>query len=524
MSKQAPDATPKPAQKPLDPVEERQRQAAARTQERKAAQADARAKRQAQQKAGAKAAANPGAKTAAPARTAPKAAGQKPGVAAKAAPARPGPAAPGAPAAQPQPPAKPPAAKPAAPQPAQPAPAKPPAAPPKPPGPAPAQAHVPAQPAGDVAPPVSSARLKGRHLAIAFSFLIFVVLPVALAGWYLWERAADQYASKVGFSVRKEEISSPIELLGGITDLSGSSSRDTDILYEFIQSQQLVADIDTEIDLRGLWSKPQDDVVFAFEAPGTIEDLLEYWGDMVRISYDSGAGLIEVEVRAFAAEDATRIAEKIFEKSTDMINQLSAIAREDTIRYAREELDTGVERLKAARETVTLFRNRNQLVDPTLDLQSQAGLLGSLEAQLAEAQIEVDLLRETIRGSDPRLTQAERRVEVIRARIAAERRKLGIGDQGGASSAFADLVGEYERLVVDREFAEQAYVSALAAYDAALAESRRKSRYLAAYVTPTKAEAAEYPERVTILLLLSMFLFLAWSIITMVLYSFKDRR
>ncbi len=173
---------------------------------------------------------------------------------------------------------------------------------------------------------------------------------------------------------------------------------------------------------------------------------------------------------------------------------------------------------------MTLFRNRNQLVDPTLDLQSQAGLLGSLEAQLAEAQIEVDLLRETIRGSDPRLTQAERRVEVIRARIAAERRKLGIGDQGGASSAFADLVGEYERLVVDREFAEQAYVSALAAYDAALAESRRKSRYLAAYVTPTKAEAAEYPERVTILLLLSMFLFLAWSIITMVLYSFKDRR
>lgn len=391
--------------------------------------------------------------------------------------------------------------------------------------PAPGPAAGRPAPAAPIRPPVAALQVRGRHVALLFSFLLFVAAPSALAGWYLWGVAADQYASKVGFSVRREEGGSAMELLGGIGALTGSSSSsDTDILYEFIQSQRMVADIDESIDLRGRWSTPEEDVIFRYDEGGTIEDLLEYWQDMVSLSYDSGAGLIEVEVRAFTAEDATLIAEEIFDESSQMINQLSSIAQQDAIRYARDELETAVERLKQARETVTRFRNLNQLVDPTLDLQTQAGLLGSLQAQLAEQLIEVDLLRDTGSGFDPRLTQAQRRVEVIQNRIEAERAKMGVSGAGADNSAFADLVGEYERLTVDREFAETAYTSALAAFDGAQAEARRTSRYLAAYMEPTRAEAAIYPQRLTLVTLFSLFVFLGWAIATMVIYSIKDRR
>lgn len=382
----------------------------------------------------------------------------------------------------------------------------------------------PGQRPAPVAPPVSGMRPRRRHFLVLFSFLIWVVVPTVLAAWYLWGVAADQYASKVGFSVRREEGGTAIDLLGGIGALSGSSSSDTDILYEFIQSQRLVADIDGRLDLRALWSIPERDVFFAYDSDGAIENLVSYWNDMVRVSYDSGAGLIEVEARAFRAEDATRITEEIFEESSRMINLLSSIARDDAIRYARDELDTALDRLRKARESVTRFRNVNQLVDPRLDLQSQTGLMGSLEAQLAEQLIEVDLLRDSGSGADPRLAQAQRRVEVIQTRINAERAKLGVSGPGEGNSAFADLVGEYERLNVDLEFAQSSYTAALAGYDVALAEARRKSRYLAAYMEPTRAESAIYPRRATLLGLLTLFLFLGWSIVTMVAYSFKDRR
>ncbi len=375
----------------------------------------------------------------------------------------------------------------------------------------------------DFPPPVSATRPRRRHWIVVFTFLLCVVSPAALAGWYLYARATDQFASTVGFSVRTEEAGSAIELLGGITELSGSSSSDTDILYEFLQSQELVTALDARLDLRSIWSRtdPEMDPFFVYHAPGTIEDLVDHWGRMIRIYYDSGTGLIELRVLAFDPNDAQAIAQAIFDESSAMINELSAIAREDAIGYARDELEEARIRLTEARVTLAEWRNVNQTVDPTADTAGQMGLVTSLQAQLADALIELDLLRETTRENDPRVSQAERLIAVIEGRIAAEREVLGTT---GTGQAFADLVGEYERLIVDLEFAQESYTAALGAFYAASSEAQRQSRYLAAHIRPTLAERADYPDRPMLLGLIALFLFLGWCILVLVAYSLKDRR
>lgn len=365
------------------------------------------------------------------------------------------------------------------------------------------------------------ARIRPRHRLAVVSFLIVVLLPLFLSAAYLWGIAKDQYASTVGFSVRREDASAASDILGGLTSLTKSSSSDTDILYEYLRSQKLVADMDALVDLRGIWSKPFGDPVFTMDADGSIEDLVDYWQRMVRTSYDSTTGLIEVRVLAFDPADATKIAQALLDESARMINDLSAAAREDAVRYSREDLTVAEDRLRSAREAVTEFRVKNQIVDPTTDFQTQAGLVGMLENQLAEAQIEIDLLA-GVAESDPRLVQAKRRAEVIIARIASERAKVGA--DGVGKQDFAALAADFERLLVDREFAESAYVAALSAFDAAKADSQRTSRYLAAHVLPTTAEVSRYPERLAILGLLALFLGLTWAIGTLVVYSLKDRR
>ena len=382
----------------------------------------------------------------------------------------------------------------------------------------------------DFAIPLSSvpkSRFRSRHWLVSFSFCMVVIAPTLLCAWYLWARAADRYVSTVGFSVRTEEIGSAIELLGGVAELSGSSSSDTEILYQFIQSQSLVRTVDEAFNLRSLWAKgdPARDPVFAYHPPGRIEDLVSYWRRMVKV-YNDETGLIELHVQAFEPEDARRIAQMIYAESSKMINRLSAIARDDATGYAREELDRAVARLKTARTALTQFRNRTQIVDPSASVQSQMGLLSSLQLQLAQTLIDLDIQRQTTRSGDPRIEKYERRVRVIEDRILQEREKLGLGanGQGLQTNPFADLVGEYERLAVDREFAEQSYTAALAAYDAATAEARRQSRYLAAHIEPTLAESAEHPRRWTLVLLVAIFLFLAWAIAVLAAYALRDRR
>lgn len=376
---------------------------------------------------------------------------------------------------------------------------------------------------GDVAP---RAKMKKRHYGVLLIFLFFVALPSLGVLWYLEARAADQYASRIGFVVHTEDTSAVTDVLGGAIQLGSGGSKDTDILYEFIRSQQLVALVDEKLDLRTIYSKPENDPVFSFDTDGTIEDLLDYWSQMVRVYYDVDTQLIELRVQAFDPADAYNIAQEIFAQSTVLINRLSTVAREDTLRYARDELNSSQDQLKTARQALTQFRNETQIVDPSADVQGQMGLLNTLQEQLAAALIDQDILRDSARDSDPRMVQAARKIEVIRKRIAEERQTFGLSGDGNGSNSeeFNALLAQFEALTVDREFAEQAWLAARSAYDGAVIEANRQSRYLAAYVGPTQAERAEYPERLMIWIMTTLILFLIWSILTLIGYSIKDRR
>jgi capsular polysaccharide transport system permease protein len=384
---------------------------------------------------------------------------------------------------------------------------------------------------GPIYPPAARAKPKVRHWGVVLSFLLLVVGPVAGAWWYVTERAVDRYMSAAAFSVRTENSNSAFELLGGVVDIGASSSSDTDILYDFIQSQEMVELIDARVNLRTLWAKgdPTSDPIFGYHPPGTIEDMVTYWNRMVSVYNDTSTGIMDLEVQAFSPEDARLLADLIYAESSDMINRLSDIAQEDATRFARLELEESVERLKEAREAVTLFRNRYQIVDPRADLESQMGILTSLQAELATTLIDLDILRQTTAETDPRIQQAERRMAVIEARIAEERAKFGIGTGAAAppgtdAAAFADLVGEYERLTVDLQFAEQSYSAARASFETALSESRRQSRYIAAHVQPTLAERAEYPRVEVVVLLTALIAFLSWALLVLAAYALKDRR
>ncbi|WP_368188451.1 sugar transporter [Aestuariibius sp. HNIBRBA575] len=402
----------------------------------------------------------------------------------------------------------------------------PPPAPPKPaPQPASVVAGVPTQAEVEAAaPPAQPAFGRRRHFRQVMFFLQLVILPCLISGWYLFFVAQDQYASHVGFSVRKEETSSAIEILGGITELSGSSANDTTILFEFIQSQNMVRAVSDKLDLRAAYHRPGDPI-FSLPDDQRIEALTNYWHRMVDVFFDRSSGLIEIRVRAFTPEDSHAIAVAIFEESNRTINALSAIARDDTTRYAREELDHAIERLKQARTAVTEFRIRTQVVDPAADIQGRMGLVNTLQAQLAEAVIDLDLLRQSSRDDDPRVIQAQRRVAVIQDRISAERSRFSESATASEEDlAYSRIVSEYEALAVDQKFAEEAYVGALASFDAATAAAQRQSRYLATYIEPTLPETPLYPRRWVLLATIFGALFTGWSILTMIYYSLRDRR
>lgn len=397
--------------------------------------------------------------------------------------------------------------------------------PPKPAQPAVRPAAVPPP---QMKPVAGAARTRLRHWALLASFILVVLVPTALTGAYLWGVAKDEFASSAAFSVRREDgSSSTIDLLGGITKIAGGGggSGEAEAAYQFIRSQEIVESIDRKIDLRAIYSREWPaDPLFAFDPSGTIEDLQRYWNRVVTPTYDSSNHIIGLRVVAFTPDDALKVSRAIIDETTLMINALSDEARRDATHYAGQELGKALDRLKTARQAITEFRLRTQIVDPAADLQGQMGVITTLQGQLAEAMVQLDLLKETARTDDPRISQVTNQISVIERRIAEERRKFGIGGQGPGGADYATLVNEYERLAVDLEFAEKSYLATQAAYDVAQADALRRSSYLAAHIAPTLAQRALYPERWTYFGLTAFFLMMAWSIGALVYYSVRDRR
>ncbi|WP_323716068.1 capsule biosynthesis protein [Paracoccus aminovorans] len=385
---------------------------------------------------------------------------------------------------------------------------------------------VPPTPVQPVRPAVGLAQPRRRHWLMLASFLLLVVLPTLLWAWYLWARASDQYVSTVGFSVRKEQAAPSIDLLGGLSSFTGASgtASDTDILYEYIRSQDMVEKIDSDLDLRSRFSRdwPRD-FVFAFNPEGHVEDLTEYWQRQVKVLYDSSTALITLNVSAFSAEDAQAIAAAVFKQSSDKINQLSAIAQEDATRLAKLELDKTRDELTTTRQAMTAFRMKSQIVDPQADLAGQMGVLSGLQAQLAEALVAHDMLLENAQPTDHRVTQSQQKIDALRRLIDQERSKFGAEGQGPAGESYAQLMAEYEKLAVDREFAEGAYRTARIAYETAMAEAQRQSRYLAAHIEPKVAQSSTEPRRLWLLFMVSGMLLAGWSILVLIYYSIRDR-
>ena len=370
---------------------------------------------------------------------------------------------------------------------------------------------------------VKGATMRSRHFWLIALFCLMVIAPAAVYGTYLYTVAVDQYESDVGFGSRTEQASNTFDILGVLGGGSAATTKDMDILNQFVTSQELVERIDKKLDLRKIYSRYPNDWWFSFDPKDPVEDLVDYWKKMVVVNYDSSTGLMAIQVYAFTPEDAQAIAQEVVEESTAIINELSKTSQDDTTRYSRETLSKAEDRYRNAQNLLADFRVKNHIVDPQLELNGASQIINGLVQQMAEAQINLDLLKGQVADNDPRIAQFNRRIEVIQKRISEETAKVGpVGDPN--DPGYAALIRDYQNLEMEMEFAQKAYMAAQGAYDQAVSDAQQQTHYLATFLQPTIAQSSTAPDRPMNILLTALVGLLAWSSVTMIYYALRDRR
>ncbi len=366
---------------------------------------------------------------------------------------------------------------------------------------------------------------KRRGVLLWLSFLLCVLMPIAAATYYYISVATDRYAARAGFSIRGIDASAGIDGIGALTGLAstGSTTSDSYIVLSYLGSRELLESVDENLDLRGAYSEQNIDYLSRMAADATVEDFLEYWNRKIHTQFDPTSGIIEFEVQSFDAAHSREIASTVLSLTQTLVNELSANARSDALRFAREEVELQEGRLRQALAEIRDFRSSEQSVDPSASAALEIELIASLEARLIDVNARISALRQSLDENAPSLVGLRRNADALAAQIVERRKAIGsdlLAESG--SSAVTQQLALYEELEVERSLAQQAYASALVSLEQARRDADRQQRYLAIHLQPQAPESAKYPRVLLNLLVLGFACFTAWGIGTLITYSVRD--
>lgn len=344
--------------------------------------------------------------------------------------------------------------------------------------------------AAPIPPPKPRSRLK-RFLRHPFTW--WVLAPTLLAIAYFYGYASNQYVSEARFVVRSRADAPQVSLSGmlsaAVGGAGGAAAGEAYSVRDFLTSHDAVMRTNERLDLVRIWGRDEADLIARLWNDDP-ERLTKYYGSMVSVSFDSTTGVVTLRVRSFTPEDSKAIADTLLALSEQLVNSLSERAREDALRIARAEVGIAERRVLESREALSRFRQQQQELDSAGAVQAAVQAMGQLEGQLIAAQAELRERMSFMRPDNVALQNTRNRIEALERQIVAERTRRTQGD-----GALAHQLGTFERLMLEREFADRQLASATASLETARIEAQRQQMYLSRVVEPNLAVYPLYPRK-----------------------------
>lgn len=343
-------------------------------------------------------------------------------------------------------------------------------------------------------------KTRSKFLTIPKVIFIVNIFIGMLLSFYFCLYASDQYISQLWFAVRSQNTESASPPTSGVALSSlGLSSpmllaQDSNILYNYVSSPEIVRSINRNVDLRSIFSRSNADYFSRLKAGASDEILYQYWVSRVVPKIDMATGIIKISVSSFDPQDAYVIAQQVRQSCEHLINSISEDSREKTLKTAAQELKNAETRLRNSQLAIYDFQNKHGSIDPGLNAQSQAGLIAKLEQSLAEGEANLKASL-SVTPMMPNAQSINANLEALRRQIAVERQKLAGKDNSKTSQTTSSLLLEYQTLLLDKNFADQIYLAASNAVDNARRNAAQTQRYLAVFVEPAVPQDPLGPER-----------------------------
>ena len=317
-----------------------------------------------------------------------------------------------------------------------------------------------------------------------------VAMLAATVYWGLF--AADRYVSESHVLVEDvQSSSSSVDLSSIFAGATNANARDLLLLRDYLLSADMLEKLETKFGLRAHYHDSYDFISRLWSPKVSREAFLWHYQDRVEVEFDDYAGILIIRAQAYTPEMAHNIATALVSEGERFMNELAHKRARAQVAFAEGEVANARGRVVERRESLLAYQNKHGLVSPTATVGNLSSVVAQLEGELSGLQARRRMLSGYLAPEAPELVQVTAQARAVEQQLQAERGRLA-SPKGKALNVVAE---RYERLMLEAEFAQDLYRTALAALEQSRIEAIRLLKKVSVIQEPTRPERSLEPRR-----------------------------
>ncbi len=202
-----------------------------------------------------------------------------------------------------------------------------------------------------------------------------------------------------------------------------SSAEDALYLKEYINSPDMLAALDKQLNFREAFSHSGLDFLNHLSKDETAEGFLKYYKDRINVSYDDKTGLLNIQTQGFSPEFALKFNQTVLKESERFINEMSHRIARDQLAFAETEMEKARQRLDASKAELLSYQDNNNVLDPQAQAQAASTLVNTLMGQKIQMEADLRNLLTYLREDAPQVVSARNAIQSLQAQIDEEKAK-----------------------------------------------------------------------------------------------------
>jgi len=329
-------------------------------------------------------------------------------------------------------------------------------------------------------------RILLRFLAV----LYFIALLACVA--YLWMFTQDRYVTTAAFKISQQSSGSADTGLAQMMmpGLADSGAMDSMVVVGFIDSVELLLELEQEFDLIKHYSSALTDPVFRLNPEDPLEDRLEYYRSRINAHFAKESGLTMLSVDTFDPELSQKVASSVLKKSEAFVNRINQSIADQQLAFIRTELDRSSERVDCLNKELLDLQNEYGFITPDQAITATVTAVHALEMEKLQFEAQLASLLRDSPGSPS--------IELLRSQIRSHNELIDV-EKAKISGPEIDrlnvALAKFKELQQKIDFAVELRAGAQTLLEKNRVEAISRTRFFSVIQNPFLPEDPALPRR-----------------------------